>query len=143
MVNVGKADTKGFEVYLLGTFFEINDITLSYTYTDAKDKSNDRTSKHIADISKHRIFLNHLLHITKELCLSSNLTLQTDHYEQYNNEWKDIGGYYTIDTKLGYKWRNTLTFEAGVKNLFDRNYQYSYGYPMPGRYWYGRVSMEI
>ena len=32
--------------------------------------------------------------------------------------------------------RYGLTAQAGIKNLFDRNYYYTAGYPEAGRNWY-------
>src|SRR5262249_2909275 len=40
----------------------------------------------------------------------------------------DIGGVLPI--------RNRFSIQVGVKNLFDRNYYYSAGYPEAGRTWY-------
>jgi iron complex outermembrane receptor protein len=141
--NIGKAVYKGFEVFLNGFFMDINEFTLSYTYLDAENKSDDRTSDHIEAVPEHRLFMNHLVTLKEKFYVSSNLTLQTDQYEDNRGDWSSMGGMYLVDTKIGYKPSDRITLEAGVKNLFDRNYSYSDGYPMEGRYWFSKISLRI
>jgi iron complex outermembrane receptor protein len=44
-----------------------------------------------------------------------------------------LGGFTTYDATVGWAPSASLSLDAGFTNLFDRNYQLSTGYPMPGR----------
>ena len=43
------------------------------------------------------------------------------------------------DTKAAWNIRDGLTFEAGINNIGNKNYELSDGYPMPGRTWFTNV----
>jgi iron complex outermembrane receptor protein len=47
-----------------------------------------------------------------------------------------LGGFTTVDLTLGWKPVKNLLIDGGVTNLFDRNYQLTLGYPLPGRTWF-------
>ncbi|ADD68365.1 TonB-dependent receptor [Denitrovibrio acetiphilus DSM 12809] len=140
--NADKATYKGFEVFLNGTFMDINDVTLAYTYLDAKNESSDRDTDKLVDRPEHRLFLNHVLTLNK-FYVSSNLTLQTSQYEENRGDWTEMGGMYLVDTKIGYNAMERVTVEAGIENLFDRDYSYSEGFPQEGRYWFTRLMIKI
>jgi iron complex outermembrane receptor protein len=42
-------------------------------------------------------------------------------------------GFVTANLKAGYRFSGGTLLEAGVRNLFDRIYEYAEGYPEPGR----------
>ena len=39
-------------------------------------------------------------------------------------------------------WKEHCSVYAGIENIFDRDYQETYGYPMPGRMFYGGFEMR-
>ena len=55
-------------------------------------------------------------------------------YQDYDtSEWKTLDGFMTMDLKAIGTVTENLTVEGGVKNLFDKDYSLSYGYPREGR----------
>jgi outer membrane cobalamin receptor len=37
----------------------------------------------------------------------------------------------------------SATLRAGVRNLFDRQYEVMQGYPVPGRNWYAELELKL
>lgn len=141
--NADKAVYKGFELFLNGTVWDINEFTLSYTYLDAENKSGGRETDKLEERPKHELFLNHVITLKEKFYVSSNLTLQTEQYGNDRGDWSKQGGMYLVDTKVGYRAMDKVTIEAGIENLFDKNYSYSEGFPQPGRYWFTRLMLRI
>jgi outer membrane receptor protein involved in Fe transport len=55
-----------------------------------------------------------------------------------------LNDYTLVSVKLSQKaWDNKATFYIGVNNLFDENYETSYGFPQAGRFIYGGIEFRI
>jgi len=57
-----------------------------------------------------------------------------------------LPGYFLTDAECSVSptlLRPTVTLRAGIRNLFDRQYQTTQGYPVPGRNWYAELGLEI
>lgn len=52
-------------------------------------------------------------------------------------------GFVTFGLKGVWSPRNDLSFEAGVRNLGDKNYEYKEGYPMAGRVWFAGATYRF
>jgi outer membrane receptor protein involved in Fe transport len=52
--------------------------------------------------------------------------------------------YLLVNLKLSQRlFENRATIYVGANNLFDRNYETSYGFPQPGRFIYGGVEFRL
>ena len=52
--------------------------------------------------------------------------------------------YTVVNLRVSQKvWDDRATLYAGADNLFDHNYETSYGYPQPGRFVYGGVEFRL
>ena len=133
--NIGKASYKGLEFTFKSGFFENNMFELSYTYLDAKDNSPDRTSDHLAENPEHKIYASDLFEICQWVSLFGKVEWYSERwYEDYDTgEWKTLDGFVTMDFKVIGTISEHFTVEAGVKNLFDKNYALSEGFPREGR----------
>ena len=49
----------------------------------------------------------------------------------------------TADFKLGYEITDSFSVEAGARNIFDKNYEYSYCYPEPGRNFFAGINAKF
>jgi outer membrane receptor for ferrienterochelin and colicins len=57
-----------------------------------------------------------------------------------------LPGYFLTDAECSVSpalVRPTVTLRGGIRNLFDRQYQTTKGYPVPGRNWYAELGLEI
>jgi iron complex outermembrane receptor protein len=135
--NIGEEEHKGFEVSL-DSFWSDNVTTnFSYTYIKAKVEDNPDTP-YVTDIPKHS-FIGKIkytpiaaLDVIPEFRYESSRYINSELiYEEYKTK-----AFFLMDLKVAYRVKKDLEVAAGVKNLFDKNYYYSYGYPEEGRNYY-------
>jgi vitamin B12 transporter len=70
------------------------------------------------------------------------------YYSKGGNPWEPplkakLDEYLVVNLKLNYKFRDRYTVYAGADNIFDENYEQSYGYPLSGRTIYGGAEMRF
>ena len=63
----------------------------------------------------------------------NSMLVRTQSGDEKPNPYEKAPGFATADLKVVYDYNDHLTFEAGAKNLFDKEYAYSAYYPEPGR----------
>ncbi|MCD6293777.1 MAG: TonB-dependent receptor, partial [Deltaproteobacteria bacterium] len=138
--NIGKADLKGVEVSFRSAFFSCNMFELSYTYLNSKDCSPNRTSDHLDERPENKLYLSDLFELTEWLSLFGKLEYYSKQwYEDPDTGWQELDGFMTFDFKVIGTFSEVLTLEAGVKNMFDKNYFLSSGYPREGRMFFGML----
>jgi len=52
-------------------------------------------------------------------------------------------GYAVYNLKSGYRFSNDVLIEGGIRNLFDRLYEYSEGYPEMGRQYFVQFNVPL
>jgi len=127
--NIGDFRHKGVELEL-NSYFDKFSSGINYTYIDIEDRDDSEYKR--TGIAKHATFLYAKYDILKDLYIYANLKNEKDIYLQYRNNTYDKSNFTTVNTKLSYEYKD-ITFEAGVKNLFDENYYYDLGFYEPGR----------
>lgn len=127
--NIGDFRHKGVELEL-NSYFDKFSSGINYTYIDIEDRNDSEYKR--TGIAKHATFLYAKYDILKDLYIYANLKNEKDIYLQYRNNTYDKSNFTTVNTKLSYEYKD-ITFEAGVKNLFDENYYYDLGFYEPGR----------
>ncbi|MFV0439577.1 MAG: TonB-dependent receptor plug domain-containing protein [Desulfopila sp.] len=133
--NIGKVDIYGLELEALSYLTSSLAVGGNYTYIKAHNRSD---SNKLRDVPKHKIFA--YLHYTA----TDRLTLQTD--VEYNSkrysatDGSRVAGHFTVTNfKLGYDFDRGFRAEAGIKNLFDKNYAIDEGYPEAGRTFFANL----
>nr|WP_235961263.1 TonB-dependent receptor [Spirabiliibacterium mucosae] len=139
--NHGEETFSGVEV--AATVFASDNLTLgaNYTYTRAKNKT-DRDFI-IRDIPKHKVFAYvdwrfvpaASLYISQE---AEHGRYSTDGFGKKAQLVK-LPGFGVTNAKLTYNVTPQLSVDAGVSNLFDKNYYYAAGYPEEGRLYFSNV----
>ncbi len=138
--NVGKADLKGIELSFKSGFFSRNMFELSYTYLNSKDCSPNRTSDHLEERPENKLYISDLYNLTDWLSLFGKLEYYSKQwYEDPDTGWQELDGFVTFDFKVIGSFSEVFTLEAGVKNMFDKNYFLSSGYPREGRTFFGML----
>jgi iron complex outermembrane recepter protein len=137
-VNVGKEVHQGVE-------FTLRSTPVSRLALDANYSFLNRTITGPANMQsvfptgtpKHRVTSTASLRMPRRILL-----LGTFRYESGTFTTNDSGlpipasKFATVDFGGSVPLRTGFDLQAGVKNLFDRNYNYQEGYPEPGRNWY-------
>ncbi len=130
-VNIGKAVFQGYELAL--GYNPIKNVTLgaNYSYIDMKDKTEGSNEK-FTDVPNHKMMAYTKLEFPK---LQSTLNVNMEFYgKRYTTSTGDEAPQFTlINAKLSVNIVKGVNFDFGVRNLFDRNYYLSYGYPKEGR----------
>ncbi len=127
--NVGKVDLSGLELeaalYLSSSF----EIGANYTYTHVDNKTDDTK---ITNIPKHKVFA--YLRYTMFDRLTGQVDTEYDSKRYSSTDGVQVAdGYVVANMKLGYDFGNGFVAEAGVANVFDKNYEIQEGYPEAGR----------
>ncbi|ATB70655.1 TonB-dependent receptor [Sulfurospirillum diekertiae] len=138
--NIGKEEHKGVEVSLDSFWDEYISSSVSYTYIDADIKDNP-ANPYVTDIPKHS-FAGRLKYspiamvdIIPQVRYESERYVSND-YRYGDYQTKD---FFLMDLKVAYRPVKALELAVGVKNIFDKDYFYSYGYPQEGRSYYANA----
>ncbi|MDH0648733.1 TonB-dependent receptor [Pseudomonas sp. GD03858] len=136
--NIAKARNQGVELGLKG---DIGDWQLgaSYTYLDRQNRSNPDIRP--VDTPRHNLFASATWNQgawrhTGSVEAASRRYSASDGTQVAN-------GYAIYNLKTGYTFANDLRIEAGVRNLFDRLYEYTEGYPEMGRNYFVQFNVPL
>ncbi|HOP39609.1 MAG TPA: TonB-dependent receptor, partial [Geobacteraceae bacterium] len=120
----------------------------SYTYMDSKDKSSpDRDEFQYTPA--HRFTLEGKYDFDFGLTPYFALAYVADQYTYTKSsvsptQKMKMEDFVLVNVKLTQKiMKNKWSLYIGVDNLFDENYETSYGYPQRGRYLYGGIEFRI
>lgn len=146
-VNVDKAYHKGFE--LGAAYFATQNLELggNYTYMSAKYKEAGKDAL-VYDLPKHKGFLyadykflpKLSLYLSQELSSSMWSRVPTGRTTHIDHK---TAGFGVTNVKLAYKPTESLSVEAGISNLFDKNYEYREGYPEEGRVFFTNLRYKF
>ncbi|MBN2232846.1 MAG: TonB-dependent receptor [Deltaproteobacteria bacterium] len=132
--NIGESRFQGIEASIRTTILPRQEIVASYTWLDAEDRSSDRTSDHIEEVSDNKVYISDTVTITDRIRFFAEFQWHDDRWEQdLDGTWNNLDGFVIIDAKVMFDVMDNLDIEAGVQNLFDEEYELSEGYPQAGR----------
>lgn len=105
---------------------------LTYSYMDWSTRGSD-TADYITFTPKHSgsayLVISPIAHIS----IIPELYVTDSFYSSSSKDDHDISpGFATFNLKAVYEPDDNYSFELGVRNLFDKNYYYTYGYPQAG-----------
>lgn len=138
MQNVGKARSEGVELALQGSF-EHWDLSATYTYLDRSNLSNP--SVLLTDTPKH--------HLTATASWKAGRWSVTASGEAASRRYSNTTGsqvapgFGVVNLKTGYRFADGILAEAGVRNLFDRLYEYTEGFPEAGRTYFVQFNKQF
>lgn len=138
--NIGKEEHKGLEVSLDSWWDDTLSSNVAYAYIDAEVKDNI-VNPYVADIPKHSFMASLKYSPIAMIDLIPQLRYES---ERYVRSEAIYSGYQTkdfmlMDFKIAYRAMKDLELSAGIKNIFDKNYYYSFGYPQEGRSYYANA----
>lgn len=143
--NVGKVRRYGLELSIAQQFSAQWSGGLSYTYLHSKNE-NDPARK-IRDIPNHKAFAYLSWRPQAQWQLIATLDAESGRYYSFIDNKKEFytktSGFMTYGLKGVWSPRHDLSFEAGVRNLGDKNYEYKEGYPMAGRVWFAGATYRF
>jgi iron complex outermembrane receptor protein len=143
--NPGKTTTQNQNVErvrLYGAEFEASAAILdgleggaNYTLLRAE---NETTADRLVDIPEHKVMLYLQYALLEKLKLLADAEYDSSRYSTSNGV--DIASdFLVLNFKANYEFIRGLVAEAGIKNLLDRNYALTEGFPEPGRTYFGNL----
>jgi len=138
--NIGKEEHKGIEVSLDSYWSDALSSSLSYTYIDADIKDN-ATNPYVTDIPKHSIAGRLKYSPIATVDIIPQFRYESERYMRSEAVYSHYQSpdCFLMDLKVAYRPIKVLELAVGVKNIFDKNYYYSYGYPQEGRNYYANA----
>jgi vitamin B12 transporter len=146
-VNNDKYQFKGVELTAENRYLENLLLRAGYTYLYSKDKSPDTERDELQYRPKHTVtfeskysfnfglsaYMN-VLHVADQVLYSRTTPL----------EEKNLDDYTLVNLKIDQDLlKGRLNFYLGVDNVFDEDYEESYGFPQTGRFIYGGVRISL
>ncbi|MDE2599388.1 MAG: TonB-dependent receptor [Rhodocyclaceae bacterium] len=136
--NIGKVDITGIELGLNGSLGKV-DFGANYTYLDRDNRSS---SAFLTDTPDNKLFAYTTWNINGNWRVNGSVESSSRRYS--SSDGKQIApGFAVVNAKAGYKFGNGLLLEGGVRNLFDKNYMYTEGYPEAGRVFFAQFNMPL
>ncbi len=131
--NVGRVQQYGLELQSDVAITDNLDGGLNYTYLNRESLKTSGAYVRLTDVPAHKVFT----YMKYKTPLRGMSVLGS--FEYGSNRSNDTSGIYNTgpaaiaNAKVMYEVIKDLIVEGGVNNLLDRNYQYSTGFPEPGR----------
>ena len=142
--NIDEAETKGIEAKIALKIIKALDITLGYTYTEAKDK---QTHLVLLRRPKNQFNLGINWHFLKKGILNLNIAYIDRRKDinagVYPSTRIDLSPYARVDLACSYKITKNTQLYARIENLLDKDYQDVYGYSTPGISAYSGIKVKI
>lgn len=136
--NVGDGHSYGVELY--GEWDVLPELTLGASYTYLKRHLDDPARLDLKPVGtpEHSAYIYADWMPYENITISPNLALYSSRWstDRLENNFFKTKGFVLANVNVNYKLNENFEFDAGVKNIFDTNYQLAYGFPEPGRTFY-------
>ncbi len=135
---------KGIEARVIKSILENGKVSLSYSWLDAHDKSSGTSRDELQYRPEHKFVVDVNYTFSFGLTTSVDYTYISKQYF-YNDAFDkdEISDYSIVNLKLEQKVYKGLSVFIGADNLFDENYEESYGLNQPGRTAYAGMTFKF
>jgi vitamin B12 transporter len=138
--NTSEARLRGLEFTVEGSLSETLSFNGNYTYTSARDLTNDRR---LIRRPRHQAFGNIQWQVTDKLQTNVSLTYngnEIDNFEFGTNTPSGIADdWFRVDLRASYQLNETIEIFGRIDNLFDEEYQQILDFGTPGASVFGGV----
>ncbi|MCA6071369.1 MAG: TonB-dependent receptor [Endomicrobium sp.] len=137
--NIGETKQYGVEFeagYIMTSYLNCK---LNYTYLKSE---NEMTHKMLTYRPANTVNYNITVKPLKNLSLTASLFYKDKVFTDDKNT-KSLNDFITLNIDLNYKINDNLSFWVKGLNVGDAKYEFSEGYPMPGRAIYSGISLKV
>ncbi len=127
--NIDEATLGGFEARLYNYSFESHELELSYAFLNAKDSEGEK----IVQTPTSKLFIQDSFEINSKTLFIASFSYVDEREDIYNYTRYSLDSYSLVDAALFYKASSAFKLKAGVKNLFDSEWEYAHGFVAQGR----------
>jgi len=148
-INVDKAETKGVEFYVSSKLTENIDLKFNYTYTDAKDLSNNSPDKNLPLLRRPKNKLgfnadyNFLDKVNADIEIIYVGERDDKDFNQYPVPRVKLPDYTLVNLSASYNFTKVLQFYGRIDNLFNKYYEDVLGYATPGQSEYLGIKLNF
>ncbi len=137
-VNINEAQTYGWE---FSTEALINEyVSGGFTYSWMQWKTIDGPEK-LQNLPENMATLFAVITPLQGLSITAQLNYMDKFYD--DSAGHKQSAFVTADLKMGYEISENFAIEAGARNIFDKNYEYSFCYPEPGRNFFAGITAKF
>ena len=139
MQNTGKAQYSGADLSVI--YSPLKDLRLYATYTYIKRKNLTNPDLLFTDVPDHRVFGSAEYKFIKKATVVLFGEYNT---RRYSSSYGTVSPeYFLLNAQLSYDFAKYFKVEAGINNIFDKNYTISEGYPEEGRNFYASLCFNL
>ncbi|HUX93504.1 MAG TPA: TonB-dependent receptor [Ignavibacteriaceae bacterium] len=148
-INVDKAETKGVEFYVSSKLTENIDLKFNYTYTDAKDLSNNSPDKNLPLLRrpKNKLGFNADYNFLDKVNANIEIIYVGERddkdFNQYPVPRVKLPDYTLVNLSASYNFTKVLQFYGRIDNLFNKYYEDVLGYATPGQSEYLGIKLNF
>lgn len=140
MQNVGRVHGRGIELGLDSSVTDSLDVGLNYTLISRENKTD--SSIEFTDVPRQKLLSYAKWRVTGPFTVLGSVEVNSKRYSSSNGV-QQVGGFGVANLKGMYQFNQAWSAEAGVNNLFDRNYQLIEGYPIEGRNFFANATWKF
>lgn len=145
--NHQKYRFKGFEASLENRWIETLYLKAGYTYMETKDLSSGVEADQLPYRPRDKVTLEARYRFPFDLCVYADMLYVGNQYFYSKKSplmKRKLNDFTLFNVKVEQALSNDrLSLYLGANNLFDRNYEESYGFPQAGRTVYGGVEISF
>jgi iron complex outermembrane receptor protein len=137
--NIGEVDIYGLELGVTAALLESLTIGTNYTYLEYENHTND---DELTNTPSHKVFTYVEYRPWERLSFLADMEHNSDRFSSTDGV-RVAEGYTIFGVKATYEFMEKKFIEAGMNNVFDRDYAIDEGYPEPGQTWFANLRMEF
>ncbi|MHB8338992.1 MAG: TonB-dependent receptor plug domain-containing protein [Ignavibacteriaceae bacterium] len=148
-INVDKAETKGVEFYVSAKIINNLDLKFNYTYTDAKDLSNNSPDKNLPLLRqpKNKLGFNADYNFLEKANANIEIIYVGERddkdFNQYPVPRVKLPDYTLVNLSASYNFTKVVQFYGRIDNLFNKYYEDVLGYATPGQSEYLGIKLNF
>jgi vitamin B12 transporter len=142
-INIGRARRQGVELELSHAVNHVVQNSVNYTYLENLGVPPGSTAYVPLRLSpRHAVNYLATLKPLPGLSVDNTFRFRSARFEGNNETGTKLGSYVLWDLRIAYELRNIELF-AGVNDLTNKRYLERSGFPLPGRNYFGGVTLKL
>ncbi|KAA6326360.1 TonB-dependent receptor [termite gut metagenome] len=129
--NVGKSFATGYEIAL--GYRPTNTLAFGANYSFIYRENRENKDLKFTDVPAHKAVLFGRFSLPNHPKVYLHIDWELNSKRYYTSTGETLPGFGLLNTKFSTKVWNGFSVEAGVKNIFDKEYSYFLNYPREGR----------
>jgi iron complex outermembrane recepter protein len=140
MQNTGKSEFKGIDLSVAYQPVPVLNFYAAYSYIDRRNLSNPDIL--FIDVPGNKLFISAEYTIARRYSINLFSEYASGRYNASDGT-RVSPAYFVMNGQISYRFKWFVTAEAGMNNIFDRNYTIQEGYPEAGRNFYAALYFDL